>query len=454
MNLYIVSLGCAKNRTDAESVIGAFELAGHRLVFDEAEADVVVIMSCAFIEAACKETEEVISEFIGKKRRYGFKVLVGGCYVSRFADEAKERFPQVDGWFGISGFNDLPSILDSTAVFTSEVPTLYEESHSRRLTTPSHWAWLKIADGCNHRCAFCMIPSIRGGYRSRKLENIVREAQELAESGVRELNLIAQDTGLYGHDIYGSVKLVELLRQLEQIDKIGRIRLLYINPQSVSDELISHIKGSTKTAHYLDIPLQHASDAVLKRMNRPGRYESYMQLLKKLKSQIPDITVRSTFIVGFPGETDADFELLKQFLQEAEINRAGFFKYSDEDGSRSFQYTDKLSQNIIEKRFSEITRLQTTIASKLSSQMQGNITTVIVDSERRPGLLPIIKNEFKNRNLIKNIKYIGRTPQDAPDVDGVCYIASPNELNLNAGDFVKLKIVETTPWDVAGYVVE
>ena len=455
MKIYMVCLGCAKNQADSETVINFFEKSGHELTFDEREAQAVIIMTCAFIEQARKEAEETIKEFITKKKRYGFHLLVGGCYAKRFSTIMKERFPELDAWFGISGFEQIGNILTSvkngqTGDFTSSPDIVYPEYSGRHLITPSHWAWLKIADGCNHACAFCAIPEIRGSYRSKTIESILREAQELAENGVKELLLIAQDTGLYGKDLYGKVKLVNLLEKLCAIEKIAWIRLLYINPYSLSEELVDFIAGTEKMVKYLDIPFQHSSKKILTSMRRPGNGEEYLKLLENMRNKIPDLAVRSSFIVGFPGETKLDFEELKSFIQEAKINRAGFFIYSDEEGTTSYSYSDKVSLSEKNARLDDIARIQRRISLDISKQRLGKVLPVIVDSEKSAGLTARLVELFGNIRLAKGISHIGRTAWDAPEVDGLVFIKTSRKNVLKNGDIVNLKIIKSSVYDVLG----
>lgn len=455
MKIYTVCLGCAKNQADSETVIDFFEKSGHELIFDEKAAQAVIIMTCAFIEQARKEAEDTIKEFIAKKKRYGFYLIVGGCYSKRFSSVMEERFPEIDAWFGISGFDKIGDILTgvengANGDFTVSPDTAYPEYSGRHLITPSHWAWLKIADGCNHGCAFCAIPAIRGVYRSKSLDSVLREAKELAENGVRELLVIAQDTGLYGRDLYGKPEIAKLLEKLCDIDKIDWVRLLYVNPYSLSEELIDFIAGSEKMVKYLDIPFQHSSKKILKSMRRPGDSESYLELLESMRSRIPDLAVRSSFIVGFPGETDEDFEELKSFIKKARINRAGFFIYSDEEGTASYSYDAKLSIGEKRARFDEISRIQRRISLEISKQRQGKTLPVIVDAEKTAGLKSRLEELFGDIRLAKGITYVGRTTWDAPEVDGLAFIRTPQKDPLKSGDIINLKIAKSSVYDVLG----
>ena len=391
MKIYMVILGCAKNRVDAENVISFFEKSGHELTFDEKQAHAVIIMTCAFIQSARKEAEENIKEFIAKKKRYGFSLIVGGCYAKRFFSEVQERFPEVNAWFGTSGFGEIANILNEVAQgrtgnFIDLSGSKLSDYSGRHLTTPSHWVYLKIADGCNHRCAFCAIPDIRGDYVSRPIERILEEAEELSEKGVKELIVIAQDTGIYGKDLYGKVKLVELLTKLCDIKALSWIRLLYINPYSLSDELIDFMVSSEKIVKYLDIPFQHSSKSVLKAMRRPGEGREYLKLLESMRKKMPSLAVRSSFIVGFPGESKEDFADLKHFIKSAGINRAGFFIYSDEEGTPSYFYSDKIGTSEKKARFEEIVRIQRRVSLELSKGRVGKTFQAIVDSEKKAGL--------------------------------------------------------------------
>ncbi len=457
MKIFAVALGCAKNRVDLEVIINYFEESGHELVFEEKNADAVLIMTCAFIEQAREEAENTILEFSAKKKRYGFHLLVGGCYAKRFAEAAPERFPEVDLWFGVSGFEKTAQMLDSLngaagSNFIQPADTVYPIYAGRKLTTPPHWAWLKIAEGCNHRCAFCAIPGIRGVYRSRKMEDIVAEAEALAAGGVKELQIIAQDTGLYGKDIYGEPKLVNLLAKLQEIEGISWIRLLYINPYSVSDELIDFMASSERVLKYLDIPFQHASDSLLKAMHRPGSFDGYLGLLASMRAKIPQLAVRSSFIVGFPGETDKDFNILKEFITEARINRAGFFVYSNEEGTPSYSYPGQIDERVKQGRMDELTRMQKKISFENSMKLKDTVTDVMVDSVKPAGQSKRLLEIF-GRGALRGITHVGRMKSDAPEVDGLVFIRQQEGSNIGPGDIIKLKITEVSPFDLAGNFV-
>jgi ribosomal protein S12 methylthiotransferase len=458
MKFYMVSLGCAKNLVDSETIINILEKNGHELVFEENNADIVLIMTCAFIKMARDEAESVINEFTEKKKKYGFKVYVGGCYAKRYSSEVENRFPDVDGWFGISNLSKITELLtekENKLKESFEIPSEYEKYTGRKLTTPSHWAYLKISDGCTHKCAYCAIPNIRGKYRSRSIDDIITEAKYLVDTGVKEFQVIAQDTGLYGIDLNKKHMLVPLLKKLEEISGLEWIRLLYINPFSMPNDLIDFMSSSKKVVKYLDIPMQHASEHVLKLMKRAGNGEEYLKLLSNIRSKIPEIAIRSTFITGFPGETDEDFEILLKFLEEAKINRAGFFKYSDEEGTLAFDYPDKVDEKIKEERYQRIAKIQRRISSELTNKRKGKIVKIIIDNKFSANSMRHISDQFRDRKIKLINSYIGRTEQDAPEVDAIVLAYGiPSSLNLKTGDFVNVKITHTNIYDSAGKFVE
>lgn len=455
MKLYMVSLGCHKNLVDAETIIKDFEKSGHELTNDESNADAVIIMTCAFIGPAKEEARSVISEFTAKKKRYGFKVFVGGCYAKRYSESVASEFPAVDGWFGIGGFEGIAERLEKaengSMISTAIIPSAYETYSGRRLTTPPHRAWLKISDGCSHKCAYCAIPMIRGNnYRSRTIEDILKEANELAEKGVREFGIIAQDTGLYGIDLEKRHMLVTLLEELEKIKGPEWIRLLYINPFSMPKDLLSYMKSSAKTVPYLDIPMQHASQSVLRRMKRPGCGSEYLDLIAKIREELPDAAIRSTFIVGFPGETDEEFEELEDFIEKAKINRAGFFEYSDEEGTAAYGYDGKVSEIVKRRRSARIMRLQQKISADITSRLKGKTIEVMAESPFARNKMRDFVMQFGNRSLGTGNAWLGRTKWDAPEVDALALIELPEGYIPSPGEIMHMEVTHTGLYDIAG----
>ncbi len=454
MKFYMVSLGCHKNLVDSEIIISDFEKNGYELTSDESEADAVIIMTCAFIGPAREEARSVISEYVAKKKRRGFKVFVGGCYAKRYSEKLRDEFPGVDGWFGIGNFDGLSKRLEKAAkgdMFSvSEIPESCSPYSGRRLTTPPHRAWLKISDGCSHRCAYCAIPMIRGGYRSRTIDDIAAEAEDLAANGAKELSIIAQDTGLYGVDLEGRRMLVPLLERLEGTAGVEWIRLLYINPFSMPEELPDYMSSSKKVVPYLDIPMQHASESVLRRMRRPGSGAEYLDLLAEIRGKIPGCAIRSTFIVGFPGETDDDFKELESFIEKARINRAGFFTYSDEEGTEAFGYDGKVPESVKGKRAARIMRLQNRISSETTASRLGATVKVMLEERLQRNRMRDFVMQFGDRRLGTGNAWLGRTVWDAPEVDALALVELPEGMEPRPGDIVDMEITKTGIHDVAG----
>lgn len=453
MKFYIVSLGCAKNLVDSETIIDDLLKSGHSLTNSENQADAVLIMTCAFIESAKKETREVIKEFIRKKKRFGFKIFAGGCYPKRYFQSVSQEFPEVDGWFGIGDLSKLVNFLEKAergeSLNLSYTPKTCGEYSGRFLTTPKHWAWLKISDGCSHKCAYCAIPSIRGNYRSRTLEDIGAEAEDLASKGVKELQIIAQDVGMYGVDLYKKQTLVDLLKILEKIEGIKWIRLLYINPFSMPGNLPDFMANSEKTLHYLDLPMQHSSPSVLKRMRRAGSGQEYLELIRKLRDKMPSISIRSSFIVGFPGETDEEYLELKNFLQTAKINRAGFFSYSDEEGTEAFALGEKTTAGVKSRRLNDIIRTQAKISSSITKERKGSKTQAIIDSKYDKRTMKEFALQFSDKKLTDGNLWIARTKWDAPEADALMLLDG-GSAKIAEGDIVETEITHTSTYDVAG----
>lgn len=455
MNIFVVGLGCAKNLVDTEALMSHFTASGHRIVSAEKDAGCVVIMTCAFIESARNEAREAIAEYAAKKKRYGFKLIVGGCYAKRYGARAAEEFPSVDGWFGIGDYAQVPRLLEAQTPFMHirEIER-YDGADTGRIAAVRHWAYLKIADGCNHRCSYCVIPSIRGFYRSREAEDIEREAAALAESGVKELLLIAQDTGQYGVDLYGEKRLVRLLSRLEKIDGLLWLRLLYINPYSIDEELIDWMASSEKLVPYLDIPFQHASRSVLRRMARPGGKDALLALVEKLRTRIPDLAIRSTFIAGFPGETQEEFAELEDFLLQARLNRVGFFAYSAEEGTGACGLPGQLPERVKRERLDRLARLQRRLSLEENRLLRGKRIPVVIEGRRdeNPAIRGIAGELDAGRGFYSRVKLYGRSFRDAPEVDGLVLILDAGG-GLKAGDFVTVEITHVSAFDMAGKII-
>lgn len=433
----LISLGCPKNQVDAEHILALLDEKGYNIVDYVDGCDVVIVNTCGFIDDAKKEAIENILDMVELKNEGVIKkIIVSGCLSQRYREEIAEEIPEVDAVIGIGAIGDIVDIIDK--VMTSD--GIYQDYPSqdklpldgqRILTTPEHWAYLKIADGCSNRCTYCTIPSIRGDMRSRKIENIIDEAKQLSEVGVKELIVIAQDTTSYGLDIYGKLMLPELLNQLCEIDGIEWIRLLYCYPDRITDELIETIKNQEKICNYIDLPLQHADDKILKAMNRRGDSKLIRSVIEKLRSEIPDVVIRTTFIVGFPGEGDEEFEHLAEFVNEIEFDRLGCFTFSAQENTPAFDMDGQLEDDVKARRGDIIMQDQFSIMEEKNNQKIGKIYKVVVE-------------EYDGYSD----SYTGRTYMDAPEIDGLVRFTSDTDIEI--GDFVNVKIFDIDDYDLIG----
>ena len=419
----MISLGCPKNQVDAEMMLSTLCEAGFEITGEVEGTDVVIINTCGFIGDAKKEAIDTILEVCQLKDEGSVgAVVVTGCLAQRYKDEIMNEIPEVDAVIGIGANAEIASVCRD--VMKSKKVNLFPPKLAlpleggRVLTTPSHYAYLKIAEGCSNCCTYCAIPKIRGKFRSREMENIIAEAKSLAENGVKELIVVAQDTTKYGIDLYGELKLAELLKELCKIDGIEWIRTLYCYPESITDELIETMASEDKICKYIDIPLQHCDGDVLKRMNRRGDRESLTALINKLRARIPDITIRTTFIVGFPGETDENFESLSEFADEMKFDRYGCFAYSAEEDTPAATMENQIDEDVKIERASIMNSQQQRIFEDKLEALVGKELTVIVDG-------------FDEDEML----YFGRSYMDAPEIDTVVIISSEEE--LTAGQFVK-----------------
>lgn len=436
----IVSLGCAKNRVDAEMLLAKLNKEEYEIVEDAALSDAAIINTCAFIEPAKKESIEEILELAELKKEGKIKCLiVTGCLAERYQKEVIEQLPEVDACIGL-GANDkiaevIKNALDGkkTELFPPKEELALEGA--RIQSTPRYYAYLKIAEGCDNHCTYCAIPMIRGRYRSRKIEDLVKEAQWLADGGVKELILIAQDTSYYGSELYGKPMLPELLRELCKIDKLRWIRVLYCYPERITDELIDVIAEEDKIVKYLDLPLQHCDAEVLKRMNRKGDREYLTNLLNKIKERIPDITLRSTFITGFPGETEEQFEELSMFVKDIRFQRMGCFPYSQEENTPAAKLPDQIDEDIKQKRAEIICDQQQLIMEDYAEKMIGSEVEVLVEGFDRYAEC-----------------YFGRTAGDCPEVDGSVFFTATG-IKPQAGSFVTVRITDSLGIDPVGEMI-
>ena len=436
----MVSLGCPKNQVDAELLLSKIKNDGYVLEPDSGNCDVVIINTCGFIESAKQEAIENILEFITLKKEGTIKkIIVTGCLAERYRDEIAKEMPEVDAILGI-GSND--KIVDAIkGVMRVEKVYLFGEKSDlplegdRVLTTLPFYAYLKIAEGCDNCCSYCAIPSIRGRFRSRPMESIVKEAESLAARGVKELVVVAQDTTRYGQDLYGEYKLAELLRKLAQIDGFRWIRVLYAYPERITDELLEVMASEPRIAKYIDIPLQHCNKQILRDMNRPGDRETIEALISKVREKVPGITVRTTLIAGFPGETEEQFEELCQFVKDMRFDRLGCFAYSPEEGTPAAEMEGQLDEQLKIHRAEIVTEEQMNIMAQENEKKVGQVVTVVTEGFDRFGEC-----------------YFGRSEADAPDIDGKIFFTS--EKKLSVGDFVKVALEDTLDLDLIGSVVE
>jgi len=467
----IISLGCPKNLVDSEAIISRLSLEGLTWLpansDNEAGSDLVVINTCGFIESAKQESIDTILEFVQKKKKRPFLLFAGGCLAQRYREEMKELIPEVDGWFGVEGFESVAGLLrvhkeGGTGLLIEDPPAVYREAEGRTKVTPEAWAYVKIADGCNHRCSFCAIPAIRGPYRSRQKETIVGEVRQLVRQGTREVILIAQDTALYGRDLCGKTQLPELLQALNNLDGLKWIRLLYLNPFSINNEMIESVASLDKVVKYLDIPFQHCSEDILTRMARPGSRKSHIKLIDSLRSSIPGLALRSSFIVGYPGETDLHFRELLAFLEEARLNRAGFFTYSREEGTPSSRERHQVKASVKQRRYQIAMSLQKQISQAVNRERLNRQISVIVERRKSQDDRAFLKgisgepgNSIKGSDLYRKALYFGRTEWDAPEIDGIAVVTGNDdkESACRPGEIIEIEVSAVTSYDVVGHIV-
>lgn len=439
MKIMFVSLGCDKNLVDTEMMLGMLQQKGFTFTDDETEADVVVVNTCCFIGDAKEESINTLLEMAELRKNGSIRALLAtGCLAQRYREEIQKEIPEVDAILGTMAIEEIAEAVEQ--VLQGEGHNHFRELNSapasyrdRVLTTGGHFAYLKIAEGCNKRCTYCIIPKVRGDYRSIPMEELTAQAEALAEKGVRELILVAQETTLYGVDLYGKKSLPELLHRLAAISGIYWIRILYCYPEEITEELIETIAAEPKVCHYLDIPIQHASDEVLRRMGRRTNQEELRQWIGRLRERIPDICLRTTLISGFPGETQEDFEELYRFVNEMEFDRLGVFPYSQEEDTKAAEMPDQVPEEVKCFRRDELMELQQAIAFEKAEQMIGRVLDVMVEGK-----------------VADEDVYVTRTYRDAPNVDG--YLFLNTSANLMTGDFVKVLVTDSNEYDLIGEI--
>lgn len=433
----MISLGCPKNQVDGEALLAKLQKAGYEIVNNIEDSDVMIVNTCGFIEQAKKEAIDTILE-VAEYKNAGLisAIVVTGCLAERYQDEIIKEMPEVDAVLGIGANSDIVKACDKAlcGIVTTSFPNkcYLSINDERIISTPSHWAYLKIAEGCDNRCSYCAIPGIRGGFRSRTIESCVDEAKALAESGVKELILIAQDTTKYGQDLYGKYSLDILLKELVKIDGIEWIRLFYCYPQRITDSLINVIANEEKVCSYIDIPLQHSDKTVLKNMNRVGDGEDYMALISKMRKAIPDLALRTTFMVGFPGETDEQFENLCKFTEDVKFDKMGCFTFSPEEDTPAYDMQNQIDDDVKVRRQEVLMNKQYSITEELNKHRIGRIYKVIIDT-------------------FDGEKYVGRSYMDSPEIDSGIIFTCDN--NLNIGDFVNVEITDYNGYDLIGKAI-
>ena len=432
MNVGFVHLGCSKNLVDTEMAIGLFKENGYKIVNNEEEADVLVINTCGFIGPAKEEAINTILEMAEYKKKRCKYLIVMGCLVERYKEELSKAIPEVDLWIKYSSYStiweQIETILKSKKENKNNLDFL-----DRVITTGNNFAYLRIAEGCSNFCTYCAIPKIRGPFVSRKMEDVIKEDKKLANEGYEELIIIAQDTTKYGIDIYGESKLAELLKELCKIEKLKWIRFLYAYPETITDELIEVVKNEDKICKYFDIPIQHISNSVLKRMNRKSNGETIRSLIKRLRKEIPGVVIRTTVMVGFPGETKEDFEELYNFVKEARFERLGAFSFSKEEGTPAEKLKDQIHPMTKKSRYNKIMSLQQKIASETQQEMVGKELEVLIETKTFDGKY-----------------YVGRSYREVPDIDGLIYIEMVEK--ALEGKFVKCKITKASGYDLIGEI--
>lgn len=437
LSVGMVSLGCSKNQIDAERMLYKIQQAGHRLIGDAALADVAIINTCGFIQSAKEEAIETILEFATLKNEGRIKkLIITGCLAERYKEEIKTEIPEADGVIGIGCNDDIAAILDEIEKGETVVRFDNKEKLSitggRVQTTLPFFAYLKIAEGCSNCCTYCAIPQIRGKFRSVPMEDVVAEARELAESGVRELIVIAQDSTRYGEDLYGRLALPELLKKLCEIDELKWIRVLYCYPERITDDLLKVIAEEEKIVKYLDIPIQHCSGEILKRMNRKGDNKSLRALMEHIRETIPGIILRTTLITGFPGETEEQFTEMAEFVRDVKFDRLGCFPYSAEENTPAASFDGQLDDDVKQHRADIIMEEQMRVVDKKNEVLRGKVLEVVTEGYDRYGDC-----------------YFGRSAMDAPDIDGKIFFTSPN-MKLVMGKFVNVRIDDILDYDLIG----
>lgn len=438
LKIALESLGCSKNLVDAEIMMGILNEKGYKLTGDFEEADVILVNTCGFIESAKQESIQTILEFAQLKETGNLKLLiVTGCLAQRYSEELKQEIPEIDAIVGTGSYQNIDEILAELSekhqiVSLNNIEFAYDETLPRYVSTPKHMAYLKIGEGCDNKCTYCIIPKLRGKYRSRKMEDVIAEAKKLAQRGVKELIVIAQDTTKYGLDLYGEEKLADLLEELAKIEDFKWIRVMYSYPESITEELVKVIKKYDNICSYFDMPIQHASNRILKLMNRKTTKEDILSKINMIRSYIPDATLRTSIIVGFPGETEEDFEELLEFVKEVEFDKLGVFTYSREEDTPADRLPNHLEEEVKLERQEALMMVQQGISETKNNNKIGKKYEVLVEEQ------------------IEDNVYIGRTIYDAEEIDSIVYVRSIK--NLQVGEFVNVIITDALEYDLMGVI--
>ena len=439
MKISFVSLGCSKNLTDTEIMLAHLVKAGYEITPEPSEADAVVLNTCGFIESAKQESIENILDLAWLKENGSLRAIIcTGCLAERYREQILEEMPEVDALLGVGSLEKITEAVDAALKGEKYTSFLDKEASplggDRVLTTPEYTAYLKIAEGCDNRCSYCAIPLIRGKLRSRPIEDIVKEAKDLEALGVKELNLIAQDTTRYGLDIYGEYRLAALVRAITEETSIPWIRLLYCYPDKITDELVRELRENERLVPYMDVPVQHISDKMLKAMNRHGDGKTVRDAIARLRREVPGITLRTTAMVGFPGESEEDFEELCAFIKETRFDRFGAFTYSREEGTRAYDFEDQIDEDVKQERYDTLMAIQLEISAELQAEKVGDFITVLVE-----GYDPVAEACY------------GRSVADAPEIDGKVFIVGKKR--YEAGSFLEVRITDAMDYDLIGEAV-
>lgn len=436
-NVHIVTLGCSKNDVDSSMMYSLLDKDKYKMVENPNEADILIVNTCGFIDAAKEESIDTILESVEYKNEGRCKkVLLSGCLAQRYPEELIKEIPEIDGIIGTGNIEYINELLDRSLsgdlfVKTDNLNSAYLEGIRKEKVNTTEY--VKISEGCNNNCSYCIIPSLRGKNRSRKIEDVYKEVEYLVSKGAREIILIAQNTTDYGIDLYSKYSLANLIREISKIEELKWIRVLYLYPDHFTDDLIEEFKNNDKLVNYVDMPLQHISDNVLKKMNRKTSKDHIIKTLKNLRKSVPDIVIRTTFIVGFPGENQEDFHQLVDFIEDIKFDKLGVFEYSREEGTRAASLDEQIPDNIKEERKNEIMAIQSDISGEILSKNLGKTFEVLIEEK------------------IDDNNYVGRTYMDSPEIDGVTYVQSDKELEI--GDFVQVEIIDSLDYDLVGELI-